>query len=480
MRPNLSVELSEFVFQEDPLEEVGLWLGENLALSGLPYTVITGLGTLATQSGTFSGTHSGASSGTNTGDQDLSSYATNSGVAGAYVPLTRTVNGQALSSNVTITTVSGNAGTATALATARTINGVSFDGTGNITVTAAAGTLTGTTLNSTVVSSSLTSVGTLAALTVTATITGSVSGNAGTVSTINGLISQGTNVTITGSGTSGSPYVIASSGGGGGMTNPMTTAGDIIYGGASGTPTRLAIADSKQPNLILGQVSGIPAYVPVGQETGKMLVLNFNKAADFTNATAGAAGTLSADSTSGFGFPGPTMGFNPGTTAGTSATWSSAVAASSTSDNNSKISLGKYSWISAGVMFSATTLPDGTNDYRLYMGLVSTRTNIATVPDHGVYIQWSSAGIEGVCRNATSETKLTLAASPVAGAHRLQWSWTSTAAYFWYDGTYIGSITTNLPGTTQYYDLGLGAMRTVGSTARFIGVAHFGVRGAFV
>lgn len=47
------------------------------------------------------------------------------------------------------------------LATARTINGVSFDGTANITVTAAAGTLTGSTLNATVTASSLTSVGTL-------------------------------------------------------------------------------------------------------------------------------------------------------------------------------------------------------------------------------------------------------------------------------------------------------------------------------
>ena len=66
-----------------------------------------GLGTLATQSGTFSGT----SSGTNTGDQS---------------------------------SVSGNAGTATALATPRTINGVSFDGTANITVTAAGSTLSDT------------------------------------------------------------------------------------------------------------------------------------------------------------------------------------------------------------------------------------------------------------------------------------------------------------------------------------------------
>lgn len=59
-----------------------------------------GLGTLATQSGTFSGT----SSGTNTGDQ---------------------------------TSVTGNAGTATALQNARTINGTSFDGTANITIVSA-------------------------------------------------------------------------------------------------------------------------------------------------------------------------------------------------------------------------------------------------------------------------------------------------------------------------------------------------------
>jgi len=65
------------------------------------------------------------------------------------------------------TAYTGNADTATKLATARNINGVAFDGSTAITVTAAAGTLTGTTLNSTVVSSSLTSVGTLSSLAVT-------------------------------------------------------------------------------------------------------------------------------------------------------------------------------------------------------------------------------------------------------------------------------------------------------------------------
>lgn len=64
------------------------------------------------------------------------------------------------------TSVTGNAGTATALATARNINGVAFDGTANITVAAAAGTLTGATLASGVTASSLTSVGTLSSLAV--------------------------------------------------------------------------------------------------------------------------------------------------------------------------------------------------------------------------------------------------------------------------------------------------------------------------
>jgi hypothetical protein len=84
------------------------------------------------------------------------------------------------------TTISGNAGTATKLATARNINGVAFDGSGDISITstADAGSLTGTTLNSMVTGSSLTSVGTLANLTVTNPIVGSITGNAATATTV--------------------------------------------------------------------------------------------------------------------------------------------------------------------------------------------------------------------------------------------------------------------------------------------------------
>ncbi len=122
-----------------------------------------GLGTLATQSGTFSGT----SSGTNTGDQSsivgitgtLSEF--NNALTGAdFATGGGTVTGASSGTNTgDQTSVSGNAATATALQTARTINGVSFDGTANIVVTAAAGTLSGTTLAAGVTASSLTSFG---------------------------------------------------------------------------------------------------------------------------------------------------------------------------------------------------------------------------------------------------------------------------------------------------------------------------------
>jgi hypothetical protein len=49
----------------------------------------------------------------------------------------------------------------------------------------------------------------------------------------------------------------AATGGGGGFTNPMTTAGDIIIGGSGGTATRLGIGSAGQ---VLEVVSGAPAW----------------------------------------------------------------------------------------------------------------------------------------------------------------------------------------------------------------------------
>ena len=111
-------------------------------------------------------------------------------------------------------------GSAATLTTARTINGVAFDGSANITVTAAAGTLTGTTLNSTVVSSSLTSVGTIA--------TGVWNGTA-----------------------------IDAMHGGTGQTT--WTTGDLLYASAGNTLSKLGIGSAGKVLTVLG---GIPSWQP--------------------------------------------------------------------------------------------------------------------------------------------------------------------------------------------------------------------------
>jgi hypothetical protein len=90
-------------------------------------------------------------------------------------------------------------GSAATLTTARTINGVSFNGSLDITVTAAAGTLTGATLASGVTASSLTSVGTLTSLAVTGAVTGSsfnsITGLSSTTPVVAGTAAIGTGTT---------------------------------------------------------------------------------------------------------------------------------------------------------------------------------------------------------------------------------------------------------------------------------------------
>lgn len=68
------------------------------------------------------------------------------------------------------------------------------------------------------------------------------------ITVLGGVKVDGTTVTI-------SNGVISSSGSG--MTNPMTAAGDIIYGGTSGTPTRLAKGTDGQ---VLTLASGLPSW----------------------------------------------------------------------------------------------------------------------------------------------------------------------------------------------------------------------------
>ena len=130
------------------------------------------------------------------------------------------------------TNITGNAGTATKLATTKLINGVAFDGSSDITITAVAdaGTLSGTILNPTIVNSSLTSVGTLSNLTVTNPITGSVTGNAATATT---ATTAGTASTVTTNAN---------------LTGVVTSLGNVTSI-ASGTITNSMLANTAVANL---------------------------------------------------------------------------------------------------------------------------------------------------------------------------------------------------------------------------------------
>lgn len=54
----------------------------------------------------------------------------------------------------------------------------------------------------------------------------------------------------------------------GGMTNPMTTSGDTIYGGASGTPTRLGVGSTGQ---VLTVASGVPSWATPASGSSKVV-----------------------------------------------------------------------------------------------------------------------------------------------------------------------------------------------------------------
>lgn len=70
-----------------------------------------------------------------------------------------------------------------------------------------------------------------------------------------------------------------------GITNPMTTAGDVIYGGASGTPTRLASA-GVTTKFLRGANAAAPSWeFPPGYEF------------DYAQATSGVAPTATSEAT---------------------------------------------------------------------------------------------------------------------------------------------------------------------------------------
>lgn len=152
----------------------------------------------------------------------------------------------------------GNAATATALQTARTINGTSFNGTANITVTASADTLTGTTLpalsgvNLTALNATQLTSGTVPA----ARIGSSTDYAVGDGSTVNGIQigfrgipqnSQTANYTCVLA--DAGKHILHASGGGAGDTFTIPANGSVAY--AIGTTITFVNADSNSVSIAI-------------------------------------------------------------------------------------------------------------------------------------------------------------------------------------------------------------------------------------
>jgi len=174
----------------------------------------------------------------------------------------------------TATTTIGNAGTATKLATARNINGVAFDGTGDITITstADAGTLTGTTLKSTVTGSSLTSVGTITSGVWSGTAVAVEKGGTGATSASAARINLGLEIgaNVQAPLTAGTSYIVPNASITGATNTKLTyDAKGLVTAGSAATTADIAVSTNK--NYVTDVQSGVLSNTS-GTNTGDQTI----------------------------------------------------------------------------------------------------------------------------------------------------------------------------------------------------------------
>ena len=153
------------------------------------------------------------------------------------------------------TTITGNAGTATKLATPVNINGISFDGSSNITVPAVSIASSLTTLPTTVINSSLQTLGTLSSLNVTGNtvITGNLTVTGTTTSTSTSTLNVANKTIVVSNGSTSSAL---SDGSGLVVNGPVTPASFLYTSSNTSFTSNIPMVASTFTGNLVGNVTG--------------------------------------------------------------------------------------------------------------------------------------------------------------------------------------------------------------------------------
>lgn len=276
--------------------------------------------------------------------------------------------------------------------------------------------------------------------------TGTASGlTAGAVSTISGLISAGSNITITGSGTSGSPYSIAASGGGSGanLTDAITqtghgfSVGNVVY--LNGSTYTLAKADTAADAEVVGIVSAVA-------DANNFTLLTAGYITGLSGLTAGtvyflspsSAGALTATAPSTVGQISKPLLIADSTTSGYFNNWrGSVVSAASTNLAYRSISFtfdGGGSALTSGKVAYLATIP--------YAGTITAWDIVADQSGSAVIDVWkANAAVPTVANTITASAKPTISSAQSAFGGAIT-GWTTSVAAGDVFGAHLDSCST--------------------------------------
>jgi hypothetical protein len=218
-----------------------------------------------------------------------------------------------------------------------------------------------------------------------------------------GLVSRAVDWEVLPSGASGQVLTtnadgsIAWAAASGGMTNPMTTAGDTIVAGASGTPARLAIGSTNQ---VLTVVSGAPAWAAAA---GGLTVGTSTIANGTNNGVLYGNGTDVLMQASNFTFSGTALVVSSATISCPQGTGAERFGASSSTVGSYSTALGAsaYAGATGAIALGAYSAANFANSIALGAGAGAPAANTMAIGSTGYYLNtiFACGGSSGLTLN---------------------------------------------------------------------------------